>query len=113
LLGGKPVKAFDDMTVAPVPIELATAAIGAFLQHRLPGAYQFTGPRDVSYAEIARHLAGMLGMSTGLVEPVSAYSAGMPKGSTPPHTTLDSSLLRDTFGIVVPDAWGRLARCWR
>jgi dTDP-4-dehydrorhamnose reductase len=109
LLSGKPIRAFDDMTVAPVPVELATAAIGALLKQRLPGVYQLTGPRDVSYTEIGRRLAGELGVSPGLVEPFSAYSAGMPKGSTPRHTTLDSGLLQEKFGIVVPDVWEVLA----
>jgi cupin fold WbuC family metalloprotein len=109
LLSSKPIQAFDDMTVAPVPVALTTAAIAALLNHRLPGVYQLTGPRDVSYAEIGRHLAGELGMSPELVEPVSAYAVSMPKGSTPHHTTLDSSVLREKFGIIVPDVWETLA----
>jgi dTDP-4-dehydrorhamnose reductase len=109
LLSGKPVQAFDDMAIAPVPIDLATAAIGALLQDRLPGVYQLTGPRDVTYAEIGRHLASEIGVSAKLIEPVSTYSAGMPKGATPRHTTLDSSFLRERYGIVVPDVWEVLA----
>jgi dTDP-4-dehydrorhamnose reductase len=109
LESGKPVQAFDDMVMAPVPIDLATTAIGALLQDSLPGIYQLTGPRDVTYAEVGRHLASELGVSPKLIEPVSAFSTGMPKGATPRHTTLDCSLLRERYGIVVPDVWEVLA----
>ena len=102
---GTPIHAFEDMVAAPVPVDLASAAIGALLQDKAAGIYQLTGPRDVSYAEIGRRLADELGFSTELVKSVSAYSADMPEGSTPRHTTLDSSELRDRYGITVPDVW--------
>lgn len=109
LLSGKSIQAFDDMAVSPVPIEHAIIAITSLLRNRLPGVYQLTGPRDVTYAEIGRHIAGELGVSPNLIEPVSAYSAGMPKGATPRHTTLDSSFLLERYEIVVPDVWDVLA----
>jgi hypothetical protein len=34
---------------------------------------------------------------------VSALDHGMPAGSTPRNTTLDSSYLAERYGIVVPD----------
>jgi len=109
LLSGKSIRAFNDMAVAPVPIDMASAAIARLLKDRTPGVYQLSGPRDVAYFEIARHLARALGASTDLIESVSASSAGMPKGSTPRHTTLDSSFLRQHFGIAVPDVWDALS----
>ena len=36
---------------------------------------------------------------------MEAASAGMPKGATPRHTTLDSETLRDRYGVAVPDVW--------
>jgi dTDP-4-dehydrorhamnose reductase len=109
LVRGKSVRAFDDMTVSPVPVNLCNTAITALLQRKLPGVYQLTGPRDVSYAEIGRHLARQFGVSPDLIEPISAYSAGMPEGSTPRHTTLDSTFFARQCDIVVPDAWDVLA----
>jgi len=109
LLSGKPVRVFDDMTVAPVPVELATRAIGSLLRNKVPGVYQLTGPRDVTYSEVGRYLAAELGANPELVEPISAYSLGMPEGSTPRNTTLDCSVLREQYGIVVPDVWKTLA----
>ena len=108
LLSGKSIRAFNDMTLAPVPIDLANAAIAALLQEKRPGVYQLTGPRDVTYADIGTRLARELGVSPELIESVSAYSTAMPKGATPRYTTLDSTFLRERYGIVVPDVWEAL-----
>src|SRR6516164_8155264 len=64
-----------------------------------------SGPRDISYAEIAACLARRLNADPTLVRSVSAASAGMPEGSTPRYTTLDSSALRARFGIAAPGPW--------
>ena len=100
---GRPVRAFADMMMAPVPIELVSQAIVALLRDRAIGAFQLGGPRDVSYAEVARHIARRVRADERLVQAVSA--PGMPAGATPLHTTLDSTLLRDRYGVAVPDAF--------
>lgn len=107
LAAGQPVSAFADMMLAPTPVELAATAIARLLRVEggARGIFQLTGPRDVSYAEIAAHLARRAGADPALVSAVPAASAGMPPGATPRHTTLDSSALRERFGIAVPDPW--------
>jgi dTDP-4-dehydrorhamnose reductase len=105
LAGGKSIRAFDDMMMAPTPVAMVAMAIERLLAEPGPGIFQLSGPRDVAYSEVAAYLARDLGADPGLVEPVSAYSAGLPPGSTARHTTLDSSALRERFGIAVPDAW--------
>lgn len=100
---GQPIKAFEDMPVAPVPAGKAIEAIAALLDAKTPGVFQLSGPRDVAYTEVGNYLANELCANTDLVTSTSAYSAGMPEGSTPRYTTLDSSAVRDAFGIVVPD----------
>jgi dTDP-4-dehydrorhamnose reductase len=99
---GRPIRAFADMVMAPSPVDLVAAAIAALLRERACGIFQLSGPEDVTYAEIGRHIARRLGVSEALVEPVSA---GMPAGSTPRHTTMDSALIRQRFGIEVPGPW--------
>ena len=54
-----------------------------------------------SLAFIARKSA----LSSGLVLPVSALEDGMPRGSTPRNTTLDSSYIAARYGVTVPDAF--------
>ena len=105
LAAGQPVYAFRDMVMAPTPIGVAAAAITALLAERCSGIWQLTGPRDISYAEIAAHIARRLVADRSLVRPVAAASAGMPEGSTPRHTTLDSSAIRSRFGIAAPAPW--------
>jgi len=45
-----------------------------------------------------------------LVRETSAATAGLPEGSTPQHTTLDSSRLHVHYGLEVPDVWEIVAR---
>jgi dTDP-4-dehydrorhamnose reductase len=109
LSAGRAVEAFGDMALAPVPVATVAATIATLMRARAPGVWQLTGPRDVSYAETADYIAKRVGADSGLVRPVSATSAGMPEGSTPRHTTLDSSALRERFGIAAADAWTTIA----
>jgi dTDP-4-dehydrorhamnose reductase len=105
LCASKPIRAFNDMVMAPTPVALVAATIECLLAAPSPGIFQLTGPMDVPYCEVAARLARMVGADPALVERVSAYSAGLPVGSTPPHTTLDSRALADRFGIVTPEPW--------
>jgi dTDP-4-dehydrorhamnose reductase len=105
LSAGEPIRAFHDMPMAPAPAALVGAAIAALLESRAPGVFQLTGPQDVSYADVAHRLARQLGADPALVGVVGAIEAGMPEGSAPRHTTLDSSAMRDRFGIVAPGPW--------
>jgi len=102
---GEPVRAFSDMRMAPVPVAIVAAAITGLLDQGARGIFQLSGPRDVSYLEVALYLARKAGAGAELVRPVSARSAGMPEGSTAPHTTLDIAAICDRLGIVVPDPW--------
>jgi dTDP-4-dehydrorhamnose reductase len=102
---GKPVRAFRDMAMAPVPATLASDVILALMQNRAEGIFQLTGPRDVSYADTGRYLAARLGADPLLVEETSALDNGLPVGATPRNTTLDSSAIRERFALQCPDAW--------
>lgn len=109
LLAGRPIRAFHDMTLAPTPTKMVSAAIGALVDDRASGVYQLTGPRDVTYVELGRFVARHLDAEAALVTEISALAAGLPAGATPRHTTLDSSLLRDRFSLQVPDVWEIIA----
>jgi dTDP-4-dehydrorhamnose reductase len=105
LAAGKPIRAFSDMTMAPTPLDLVTAAIAALMRDRAAGIFQLTGAADVAYADIGLYLAGRLGAPSMLVEITSAAAIGLPPGSTPMHTTLDSTALRERYGIAAPPVW--------
>jgi dTDP-4-dehydrorhamnose reductase len=67
------------------------------------GVFQLTGSRDLSYLEIGRHIASELGLDRSLVGESTTVEAGLPTGSGRMHTTLDSSRLRDEYGVAPPD----------
>src|SRR5581483_6958738 len=68
LASGKPISAFADMTLAPTLMASVTSAISSLLRERASGIFQLTGPRDVSYADVGRFLAGKLGVESSLVQ---------------------------------------------
>ena len=97
-----PVLAFRDMSLAPVPIEMVVEAIAALLHDEPRGVFQLTGGSDVSYADMARYLAGRIHADPALVIDIPADEAGTPPGATPRYTTLDSRLLCQRLGRDVP-----------
>jgi dTDP-4-dehydrorhamnose reductase len=105
LAQGRPIHPFHDMTLAPTPIDLVARAIAALLQDQASGLFQLTGPRDVSYSDMAFALAARMGADRGLVQPTSAAAANLPAGATPPYTSLDSTGLAERYGIIAPDAF--------
>jgi dTDP-4-dehydrorhamnose reductase len=105
LAAGRSIRAFADMTMAPASVDLVATCIERMMEDRLPVIAQLTGPRDVAYAEVGRFLAEMIGADPRLVEPVSALENGMPKGSTPRNTTLDSSYIAEKYGLTISDAF--------
>ena len=110
LTAAKPIWAFNDLALAPTPTDLVCNAIATLLQNRARGIFQLTGPRDVTYADIGRFLAVHIDADQKLVNETNARAAGLPEGATPLHTTLDSSLLRDHYGLEVPDVWDVVQR---
>ena len=110
LRAGRPVRAFTDLMFAPVPIALVVDAVAALLRSRARGIFQLSGPRDISYSEAAHYLARRLGADESLIEDMSVRDGGQPPGAAAPFTSLDSSALRERYGMVVPDAGEVLGR---
>ena len=104
LAAGRPIRAFNDMTMAPTPVKVVAESIARMMEDRLASIAQLTGPQDVTYAEVGCSIAERLGANPGLVQPVSALDNGMPHGSTPRNTTLDSSFLLARYGLTAPAA---------
>jgi dTDP-4-dehydrorhamnose reductase len=105
LSAGGAIHPFSDMSMAPIPIDVVALAIAGMMEDRVAITAQLSGPRDITYAEAARFLARQIGADPRLVEPVSAREAGMPAGTMPRHTTLDSTYLISKYGLMVPGAF--------
>jgi dTDP-4-dehydrorhamnose reductase len=115
LAAGRPIHppAFQDMTMAPVAAATVVRAIEALMNERAQGIFQLSGQRDVTYLDAAFFLAERLGADKSLVVRTTLAASNPPKGAGPPHTTLDSRVLAERYGITVPDAWEVLDRMLR
>jgi dTDP-4-dehydrorhamnose reductase len=109
LKAGKPIRAFGDMTMAPVPAKTVARAIEALMTDHATGIFQLSGPRDISYFEAGRFLAERLRTDKSLVLRASLGDIDPPAGAGPPHTTLDSQALASRYGIAAPDPCAVLA----
>jgi dTDP-4-dehydrorhamnose reductase len=109
LSAGCVIHPFNDMSMAPTPLDAVAFAIARMMEDRLATTAQLSGPGDITYAEAAGFLARQIGADPQLVEPVSAREAGMPAGATPRHTTLDSTYLISKYALTVPGAFEVMA----
>ncbi|MBE7500826.1 MAG: sugar nucleotide-binding protein [Verrucomicrobiales bacterium] len=106
---GRPIRAFNDLRCAPIPLELTVHGLLEVAHRRLPGIWQFSAPTDVSYAELASHLARRLGADPSLVKVVSGQATGGLE-HIPCHTTLDTTRARAELGIEFPAPFEAMAR---
>jgi dTDP-4-dehydrorhamnose reductase len=95
------IRAFSDMTFAPVPLSFVTSVLQLVGVMRLSGTFHVSGDRDVSYLQAALAGAKALGLNGGLVSGVDG--AGEVLGDAlHRHTTLEMENLRTALGIVPP-----------
>jgi dTDP-4-dehydrorhamnose reductase len=92
----EPVEAFADLPAAPVHVDHVATALLAIARSRSSGILQLSARRQVSYVEIARHIAARVGASPDLVQPVAAATRGIGPGEAPRY----ASLACDDFGLA-------------
>lgn len=102
LKAGKPITPFADMAVAPVHVRTVVTAARAIGEGGGNGIFQLSASADVTYADLARHIARRIGCDEGLVRPVSWMSMGPSFEPPAPCTALDCSRLMDVFGVAAP-----------
>ena len=68
----------------------------------MPGVIHVSATQDVSYAEVAQHIAFKLGADEMLVQPVSCRKVG--QTFAPEYTTLDTSRLSE-IGKLAQGPW--------
>jgi dTDP-4-dehydrorhamnose reductase len=105
---GEVIHPFKDMVMSPVPLSFVVTGLGKIIETRLPGIVQISGEMDVTYADVAYHLARRVGVSKELIQPISYVEAGLRLESAPPHTTLDTSRLQDGLGLKPPGVWATI-----
>ena len=87
---GEPVKAFTDMTLAPVSIDTVVIGISRAINKNISGILHFSGPKDTTYATAALHYAKLLGAQLENVMPIEASQFGIPCEERPPFSSLNS-----------------------
>lgn len=102
LAAGRPVTPFDNFPLAPVTLGFAVETIVDILSRGQPGVYQASGADDLTYADLARALAGHVGADPGLVTPVQAVAAGLGFERLPRYSTLEMELEEARFGRAAP-----------
>lgn len=105
---GEPIRPLTDLVFAPVSLDLATTAIAAAAREMLGPILQVSARADVSYADVAVHLARLWGAPAQLLQPASAAGLGLAIEHLPPHTTLDASAVWDRLSIEPPDPWAAI-----
>jgi len=100
---GKSIRAFSDMSLAPIPLSCAVTVLTLVAGLRLSGVLQVSAKEDISYADAARIGTKALGADPGLVQPVTAADSGSYADHVPAHTTMNIDRLKATLGIVPPD----------
>jgi len=105
LVAGQTIHPFSDMVMAPVTHVFAAEVLRRVLEDRCSGILHVSAACDVSYAQVAQHLARHLRVDMGLVVPVSSRTAGLAPEAVPAHTALDTTRLRSVLGMEPPDVW--------
>lgn len=102
---GKTIHPFSDMALSPVSLRFATEAIIAIMERKSYGIWQVSAREDVTYEQMANHLAKKMGISQKLIKPIRVDQSGLKLETIPKHTTLDTSRLKNELGVEPPEVW--------
>lgn len=102
LSAGKPIDAFQDLTLAPITLADAVHAATAAIEDERGGIYQASGAQDIAYLDLAMQLVRDLGSPAELVRAASAAEQGIPEEEMLRYTSLDSGRLTARTGWKPP-----------
>jgi dTDP-4-dehydrorhamnose reductase len=102
LRDGGAVRAFEDHSICPLPLNDVVDAIIALVEQPEGGIFQVSGASDLSYANAARHIAGRLGVPRDRVMAIRAVDNGIPESDVRPFTSLETSRLSALTGFQPP-----------
>ena len=101
----KTIHPFSDMTIAPIPLAFTVDLLCHIAEKELPGIVQLSAKNDVTYEEVARHIARRIGASQELVKPISVRDADIEIENVQAFTSLDTSRITKEFGVEPPDVF--------
>lgn len=100
---GQPIKAISDLSLAPVSVPRAVAALIAVAGSEEGGIFQASAKHDIGYADAARQLAALAGADEALVLEETAEQAGIPPEQRMRFSSLDPSRLSALIREPAPD----------
>lgn len=100
---GRPITPFKDLWMAPVTARDVMDVMTGIFDRRIPGTFQMSGLRDISYSDAAYHLADRLGAARHLVQPILGVDQGIHPMVVRRHNTLDCALTREFLGFERPE----------
>ena len=110
---GEVIRPFSDTVLSPVPLPFAIRVLHRIAELRLSGIVQVSGERDVTYEQVARHIAKRIGTDPDLVQPIRSREADPQLEAIPPYTTFDTTRLRMELGMDPPDVWSTIDSVFR
>jgi dTDP-4-dehydrorhamnose reductase len=109
---GGTVSAFSDHFLSPISLDQVVEALAYVISSDTSGVVQISGEADVSYADVARHLAEHWSVHPSKMVPISARECGIPSNEVLTHTTLDAARLRALTGFQPPNPYELLDKIY-
>lgn len=109
---GREIHPFADSAIAPVPLSCVVALLRLVADVRLRGMLQLSASEDVTYAEIARFGARLVGADPALVAPAVARDGEAVKEPSPRYGSLDTERLRVDLGVLPPPVWWTIEKAF-
>ncbi len=100
LEAGSRIEAFSDLALSPVSVSYAVDSLLAVARRRLGGIFHFSGETELTYADLARTLAGHLWAAESLVTAVTAADRGIVPLFRPVHPALGMAGTTARLGIL-------------
>ena len=108
LAKGKVIHPFSDITVSPLSVAFVTSALEIIGNKRLTGITELSAANEISYAQIAYHLANFMGVDDALVQPTLSSDASISSDITQATTILDTQGMVAKLGLSPPDPFDEI-----
>jgi len=98
----KPINAFDDRMVCPITVHDVTRCLKVIGEKKLTGILHLSGEKDITYYELAQHLADLIGADKTLIRPTSASHTELSTNARLRYTRLDMTQSKEILGVASP-----------
>ncbi len=97
----RPIRPFSDFVCAPIPLNLVVNGLARVAERQQTGIWQLSASRDITYADMTRHMATAFHLDDPLIQPVESRFVYQAE-HVPLHTTLDPTRAVQELGLMMP-----------